>query len=120
MLGHTVIAIYDYSCVPHHYGDTTVMDEYERILKYAESKLDAEAWVINYVEKLLEGRGVAGVDFLDVHSYIEEHIRFYEKPVSECLDSLVTFTNKLDELTRRVVDMEHALCMKDGFARRLE
>lgn len=120
MLNHTVIAIYDYFRVPHRYGDTTVMGEYERILKYTESRPDAEAWACNYVEKLLKERGASEVDFQDVHSYIEEHIRFYEKPVSECLDSLVTLTDKLDRLTHRVEDMERALCMKDGFSKRLE
>lgn len=119
MQDHKIIAIYFHEYIPSRVSKKPILDYY-RLLKYAENQEDAIAWAYEYVRNDFKRRGNENPDLDVIGSYVADHIQYRETLVSECLDTLVTLTARADNLDKRVSDMEHALCMKDGFARRLE
>lgn len=119
MQDHKIIAIYFHEYIPSRVSEKPILDYY-RLLKYAENKEDATAWAYEYVREDFKRRGNENPDLDVIGSYVADHIQYRETSVSECLDTLVSLTERVDNLGKRVSDMEHALCMQNGFARRLE
>lgn len=119
MQDHKIIAIYFHEYIPSRVSEKPILDYY-RLLKYADNQEDATSWAYEYVREDFKRRGNENPDLDVIGSYVADHIQYRETLVSECLDTLVKLTERVDSLDRRVSDMEHALGMRNGFARRLE
>ena len=116
-----VIAIYFHEYIPSRTGDKPIIDYY-RLLKYSENLEDATAWAYNYVRDDFKRRhrGCENPEMDAIGDYVSDYIRFEVTSISECLDTLIKHTRLIEDLTRRVSAMEHALGMEYGIAKRLE
>ena len=111
MQDHKIIAIYFHEYIPSSVSEKPILDYY-RLLKYAENQEDATSWAYEYVRNDFKRRGNENPDLDAIGSYVADHIQYRE--------TLVKLTERVDTIDRRVSDMEHALGMRNGFARRLE
>lgn len=117
MQDHNVIAIYFYERFPADPREKLIY-EHEELLKFSETRKDADLWAYEYAEKQIQRNSQK--EPMSIDDYMEVHFRYVEKPLSECLDTLIELQSKVKSLDSRVSTLEHVLCMKDGFSRRLD